>query len=425
MPSLTKVRSLRIFERVLLLFILIWTAVFAIIFIEFSLDRMELLAGVGILILLLLVRTFIQHSIDVWYTVALSQINYAHDDAFTALFERSPVAYLTIDPDGTIVESNPAAIKLLDTEVGKITQTNFFTQVAETEELDMQILREKVRAGMTLYDVELPLTTCTDESKWVMLSTYAYRGGSKRLLALVDITEQKLVDIAKSDFVALATHQLRTPIAAIRWNVELLQKSLGSVASEAQARYLTAVERNVLRMIALINDFLSVSKLEMGTYAASDEEIDLTEFFSSVVEEFAGKIAEKQIEFVRTELPPHVTIKIDSRLSHIIVSNLVSNAVKYLRPQGRVELSYQLQGEELTINVADNGIGIPEGELDKLFTKFYRASNAQSHQAEGTGLGLYIVKQSVDLLKGNITVESRQDIGTRFTVVLPVQVIAL
>jgi two-component system phosphate regulon sensor histidine kinase PhoR len=128
---------------------------------------------------------------------------------------------------------------------------------------------------------------------------------------------------------------------------------------------------------------------------------------------------------VRTEDPLQVVIKADDHLFHIIVSNLVSNAVKYLHPNGRIELSYQLTGTTLTIVVADNGIGIPEGELDKLFTKFYRASNAQSHQTEGTGLGLYIVKQSVELLGGTIEVAAKEDAGAHFTITLPVMVVSV
>lgn len=409
----------------MLLFVLSWTGGLAALYVTRGLATSELLAGTGILLLALVVRWFIQRAIDERCVVALSQSNYAHDDAFAALFERSPVAYLIINVEGKIIEANAAAIKLLQTETGAIMQTNFFNRVDADEAVDPSVLQGKVRAGMTLYDIEVPLATFAGRQIWVMLSTFSYRSGKERLLSLVDVTEQKHIDAAKSEFVALATHQLRTPIAAIRWNVELLQKNLAGTATEAQAKYLSKVERNVFRMINLINDFLSVSKLEMGTYAASEEDIELTDFFSSIIDEFAGKVTEKELELVRTELPPHVTIKADSRLFHIIVSNLVSNAVKYLRVQGKLELSYQLSGAELTIVVADDGIGIPEGELEQLFTKFYRASNAQSHQTEGTGLGLYIVKQSVELLGGRIGVESKEEKGARFTVVLPVKVVSL
>jgi len=176
----------------------------------------------------------------------------------------------------------------------------------------------------------------------------------------------------------------------------------------------------VLRMIALINDFLSVSKLEMGTYATNEEETILSDFITAILDEFSGKIAEKQIVVNRNSASDSVTIMTDYRLLHIIVSNLVSNAVKYLRQNGTLLISYDIQGREMVLTVKDDGIGIPKSEIEHLFTKFYRASNAQSHQTEGTGLGLYIVKQSVEQLGGTITVESNIDAGATFTVKLPI-----
>lgn len=425
MTSGGNLKLLRSLERIVLLFILIWMGGLSVLYATSGLERYELVAGGGVLVMALAVRWFIQRGIDERCIVAFSQSNYAHDDAFSSLFERSPVAYLVIDTEGNILEANPAAIKLLRTETGVIPSINFFSHIDTAEGIDPSVLQGKVRAGMTLYDVEVPIMTLTGEQIWVMLSAFSYRSGKQRLLVLVDVTEQKHIDTAKSEFVALATHQLRTPIAAIRWNVELLRKSLAGTVTEAQARYILKVERNIHRMIALINDFLSVSKLEMGSYATSEEDLDLSDFFASITDEYAGKITEKQIKLVQKEQPPHVIIKTDTRLFHIIVSNLVSNAVKYLNAQGVLEFLYQLDGQSLTITVADNGIGVPEGEVEKLFTKFYRASNAQSHQTEGTGLGLYIVKQSVELLGGRITVESKEDQGARFTVVLPVKVVSI
>jgi two-component system phosphate regulon sensor histidine kinase PhoR len=285
------------------------------------------------------------------------------------------------------------------------------------------VLIGKIKAGVIINDEELPIRTLSDETVWTIFTAVPYRNSGERLVSLVDITEQKNIDTAKSEFVALATHQLRTPIAAIRWNVELLERTVKDTKTESQIRYLTKINRNVQRMIDLINDFLSVSKLEMGTYAANLEKINLTNFFSSVVEEFSEKISGKNINLERKNNPPQLVIKTDSRLLHIIVSNLVSNSVKYSETSGNLLISYELTGTNLHIQIADDGIGIPEKELDNLFTKFYRATNAQEHQTEGTGLGLYIVKQSVEQLGGEIKVVSDTNKGALFAVDLPVEVI--
>jgi two-component system phosphate regulon sensor histidine kinase PhoR len=172
-------------------------------------------------------------------------------------------------------------------------------------------------------------------------------------------------------------------------------------------------------MTALINDFLSVSKLEMGTFATKQEEVELSEFCSGVADEYAEKINDRQLQLIRKEDPPQLMMKSDPRLLHVIVSNLLSNAVKYTKDSGRVWLMYEQRAERVRITIADNGIGVPRAEQEQLFSKFFRATNAQKHQTEGTGLGLYAVKRAVEMLKGTISVNSKQDEGTTFVVELP------
>jgi signal transduction histidine kinase len=177
-------------------------------------------------------------------------------------------------------------------------------------------------------------------------------------------------------------------------------------------------------MVSLINDFLSVSKLEMGTFASNQEAVNLTEFVDSIVDEFSEKISQKGLTLNRVDNPPQLQVMTDSRLLHIIVSNLLSNASKYSNPNGTLEFSYTLEGTMLEIVIKDDGIGIPENELERLFSKFFRATNAQVHQTQGTGLGLYVVKQSVEKLGGTIAVSSQENAGAQFTVKLPVTVLS-
>ena len=424
MPSTRKVRVYRFIEKTALAVFVVWSGGLAVLF---ALDRIaghELLAGIGVDIFILLLILVIQQTIDSWLVMSFSQSDLTQKDVFESLYERSPVGYLTLDTKGRVVNVNPSAVNLLQGSMDSFAGVNFYNFIKDEGEVDLEVLERKVEAGLTVNDMEVPMETIAGNYIWVMVSVSPYRNSGERLVSLIDITEKKNIDTAKSEFVALATHQLRTPIAAIRWNVELLERSLKTIKTESQTRYLAKIERNVLRMINLINDFLSVSKLEMGTYAAEAVSLDLSEFFESVVDKFVEKINEKQIALDRHEVPAHAVINTDSRLIHIIVSNLMSNAVKYSKTNGQLTFSYQLSGSSLQIVVADDGIGIPEGELDKLFTKFYRASNAQSHQTEGTGLGLYIVKQSVEQLGGGITVQSGEDKGARFVVTLPVSVVS-
>lgn len=384
----------------------------------------EIYAGTGLVVLVLALFIFVQRKIDKTIDVAIGQSGYVQDEVFASLYEKSPVAYLTIDSAGKITEANGAAVKLLDAEVNSLLNISFFLFIQPDEKTDPSVLMSKINAGLTVNEVEVSIKTQKDKLKWVTMSVSTLRNDGQRLVSLMDITEKKNVDMAKSEFVALATHQLRTPISAIRWNVELLNKKLGDSKTENQIRYLTKIERNVHRMIDLINDFLSVSKLEMGTYASNVINIKMQNFFETIIEESAEKITSKQLQLEKKFSPTDLIVKTDERLFHIIVSNLMTNAVKYAHPNGKLQLSYELKGNMVEVIVADEGIGVPEAEIQKLFTKFYRATNAQTHQTEGTGLGLYVVKQSVEQLGGSISVSSVEEKFTVFTVNIPMSIVS-
>ncbi len=348
-----------------------------------------------------------------------SQLQFTVNEKFSSLYERSPVPYIITNLAGDIVLFNPASIKLFESTTDTLGGLNFYDLVSMKNEDELTVVIGKISSGITVDDIQMKLQTVAGNTKWISLSANVYEIKNQRIMLLSDITQEKIVDTAKSEFVALATHQLRTPIAAIRWNLELLQKNLKETKTDIQNRYMLKIEKNTMRMIALINDFLSVSKLEMGTFESKVEEINLTKFFDTVVEEYTEKIFEKNIDVKRLYNPVNAVLSFDIRLFHIVISNLISNAVKYASDASQLKISYELIDKTLSITITNSGIGIPKAEINKLFTKFYRATNAQSYHAEGTGLGLYIVKQSVIKLGGTIDVTSDKDQETCFTVRLP------
>lgn len=338
---------------------------------------------------------------------------------FLTLYEHSPVPYLILDRHGTISMYNLAAVRILETTTEALIGEPFVPFLAHDDETYLASIHREFAARRVVTDTEIQIETVNGQRRWVLLFVFLHNDGQEQLVALVDITHQKEVDAAKSEFVALATHQLRTPISAIRWNAELLQKSIATTLNDTQQEYFAKIERNILRMVSLINDFLNVSKLEMGTFATEPAPVRLREHFESVAEEFSNMIHEKSIELERHYDPEDLTTMVDERLLHIIVSNLLSNAVKYVPDAGRVEFRYERSGHDILIVVADTGIGVPAAEQSQLFTKFFRASNAQAHRAEGTGLGLYVVDQSVKKLGGTMEMQSEEGVGTRFEIRLP------
>jgi PAS domain S-box-containing protein len=349
-----------------------------------------------------------------------TQVSYETEEQFLTMYDRSPTPYLIINREGVILKFNQAAILLFESTGSALGKANLFSFVDSLDHGDVSILVGKIQNGLTIDEQEVCIHTSKGGERWVLLSTYEFQTADERLVALVDVTQQKIVDRAKSEFVALATHQLRTPISAIRWNVELLERNLSNTKTSDQDRYLLKINRNVKRMIALINDFLSVSKLETGSFATTLEAVPLAGFFASVVDEYTENITEKRLQLSTSFEPADFVFTTDKHLLHIIVSNLVSNAVKYSTHDGYLHITYRLEAGSIRIEVANQGIGIPPQEIGNLFTKFYRATNAQAHHTEGTGLGLYVVKQSTEKLGGTIEVASVENGETKFAVQLPV-----
>ncbi len=383
---------------------------------------LEFVIGAGVALLFgVVLYVMTSRIISERISILVTQSNFSNDTQSLLLFERSPVPYVTIDKKGNIQSINQAAVKILNSTIESLLKSNFLNRLVASEKSDVSIIAGKVKAGLTLNDVEVALRPDNDDDIWVLLSSYTNPQTSQTTISLVDVTQAKKVDEAKSEFVALATHQLRTPIAAIRWNTELLKKRIPAEVSESTERYFAKINRNVDRMTSLINDFLNVSKLELGTFATEPKVINLQEFVNNAVDEFNEKFEQKFISLERKELPADFSFVTDERLLQIIISNLLSNAVKYVKDSGVIWFTTEVHDNMLIIQVADNGIGIPANEIGSLFTKFYRATNAKSLQTQGTGLGLYIVKQATEQLKGTITVMSDFDKGAAFTVSLPLR----
>ena len=384
-------------------------------------SRWYWIAGIGVLVVLGLARLYIETRLHQGLIAALERAELADNSTFDMLYNNSPVAYVTLNQSGALVNYNAAAVQLLETNFSDLGGRSFFSLC--DPEFDHSVLVEKIKAGLTINELEMPLRTVMGSTVWVLLSVFSLRERGELLLTLVNITEQKKIDTAKSEFVALATHQLRTPIAAIRYAADLLTKHIVDGQTERNATYLDKINRNVLRMLALINDFLHVSKLEMGTFATEASSITVNAFLDDILEEFEGRIANQHIAVTRRGEPATQTMSTDPRLLNIILSNIISNAVKYTPPEGSLDVSYASDGQVIRFAITDTGIGIPEAEIPQLFRKFFRASNAQSQHTEGTGLGLYIVQEAAKQLGGSIEVASEEGKGTTFTVILPLQLI--
>lgn len=237
-----------------------------------------------------------------------------------------------------------------------------------------------------------------------------------------DITKEKEIDSAKTEFVSLASHQLRTPLSAINWYTEMLLSEDAGAITDMQREYLGEVSRGSRRMVELVNALLNVSRIELGTFAVQPEPTDVVELARDVINELKSKILEKKlrIEEVYAENLPKMMV--DPKLTRIVFQNLLTNAVKYTPEEGKISISIAMSADEtmFTIAVSDTGYGIPKEDQSRIFTKLFRASNIREKETDGTGLGLYIIKSIVEHSGGTVTFESEEGKGTTFTLTLPV-----
>lgn len=234
------------------------------------------------------------------------------------------------------------------------------------------------------------------------------------------IIKEKQIDKAKTEFVSLASHQLRTPLTSIKWNSELLLAGDAGDLSKKQKDHISEIYKGNERMVTLVNSLLNVSRMDMNTFSIEPEPIDIVNFTKQLTKEMKPKLAERKIK-LNEKYDKIGEVDLDPRLMRIIIENLLTNAIKYTPEKGKINLSITKSAKNLIIEVKDTGYGIPEGQKSKIFSKLFRADNVKVKDTEGTGLGLYLVNSIVKAIHGKISFKSKENKGTLFRIELPAQ----
>jgi PAS domain S-box-containing protein len=355
-----------------------------------------------------------------------------------ALLESIADGVIATDEGGIITLMNRAAQKMLGQEFAEAEGKSVFDAIPLVEEQGNLIPREKRPLYLALAGTTTTTTSSATESPYY----YLCRGGAnfpaavkaspilldKEIIGAVvvfrDITHEMEIDRAKSEFVSLASHQLRTPLGITKWYLEVLQKEeYLKKAPKTVLDYFNQLQKNNDRVLALVRELLSVSRIDQGRVKDDPKHVDVGKLTQDIVEEMQPVAKSKKVEVhfgIGHQKLPMLTI--DPLRLHEVIENLISNAIEYTPALGTVDVSMVKNNETLLISVKDTGIGISVAELGKIYTKFFRAQRAVAQNPEGSGLGLYVVKSYVESWGGKVTVESVEGKGSTFTITLPIKV---
>lgn len=313
-----------------------------------------------------------------------------------------PQGTILIGSDERIIYANPVASDIIGAVPG--TLTGLTPHPLQTAVRDCRRLGEQV---------DVVVSSGTPERKIRGVAT-PFAGEERILLVLVDVTDRERVASVRRDFVANASHELKTPVSSIIAASEALTVAV-SRGDDSALGFASSIEQSARQLNRLVSDLLDLSRLERDTPEV--EPVQLDHVLKEQIARFSDTASEKGID-LSVDAPPTV-VRGNRRDLSIVFGNLIDNAIAYTPPEGSVAVALTTRGDFVEVTVADTGAGIPGRDLDRIFERFYRVDAARSRATGGTGLGLSIVKHSVESHGGTVTASSELGAGSTFTVRLP------
>ena len=356
----------------------------------------------------------------------------AERNKLTTTIESIADGVLALDYDGVVITINPAALRMfgfsMKDVIGKKIDDIVKMFEGDKRLLFSQLITKKRLTKDTIISQKenLKIITTFGKQVYVNLTSSAIKEGLEvglgAIITVTDISGEKELEEMKLDFVSMAAHELRTPLTAIRGYLSVLQEELTKALSKEQQSFLDKAFISSSQLAALVENLLSVSKIERGAMKIEAEAQNWKVSLQEIITNFSPLAKEKDIKLILNcpdNLPPVMVDKF--RISEVL-SNLVGNALNYTNAGGSVEISAEYdKGKKMMVTrIKDTGQGIPESAITHLFTKFFRVSGVLEQGSKGTGLGLYISKAIITMHKGDIKVESTLGKGSTFSFTIPV-----
>ena len=319
---------------------------------------------------------------------------------------------IAFDMEGKVIHINPAAINLLSLD----NKDNTFDKIFKKLKIDINM--EKV--------IYLDNWTSSEQrkninDKFVNILFVPFQDENDRpagvITVIQDITEHVKLDNMRKEFVADVSHELKTPITSIMGYSDTLLE--GEYDEDTRMKFLKVISSEARRMARLVTDLLTLSRYDSKKITSEITTFDLGELVKKCIEKLKFEIEKKKhnVEcFVTASVPPVVADKYGIER---VVLNILSNSIKYTSENGKIKVYVGFVYNDAYIKIIDNGIGIPEGDLERIFERFYRVDKARSREMGGTGLGLSIAKEILDQNKGNISIKSKVGEGTEVVIKIP------
>lgn len=344
-------------------------------------------------------------------------------EQFKRFYDMSPVPYVLINKAGLVDRPNKAAVRFFGMKGEELTGENLFAFLSTPDKPEKAGLVKARFERRIPIDQELMMARKrSGEERWVMLSVgdITTPGSSVHtgLVTIVDVHEQKELERIKTEFLSLASHQLRAPLANIKWYIDFLLHRRTEELTDSVREYLARMNDRNEDMIDLVNTLLNMSRIELGRVKVEKEQVDIEKLIHGVEEELKPEAERKHISLT-ANIPAGITTNTDPRLVRIIVQNLLSNALRYTPEGGSASIAVAQNGKDISVAVSDTGIGIPPDEQGKIFSKLYRASNAKKVEVNGNGIGLYMCKALSESLGGSLAFTTELNKGTTFTLTIP------
>ncbi|MDO8604636.1 MAG: ATP-binding protein [bacterium] len=337
-----------------------------------------------------------------------------------------------IDPEYKIVLVNTKALEIFAMKEEELagrdlrSVVKFFKkkEILDVKDWPTEEMFRTKRAVTTSLEDSFCITTDGREAELPVALSIAPLSGRFHgaVIVIRDIAGDYALDEAKSGFISVASHQLRTPLTSIRWYSEMLLSEDAGTLNDSQRDFMKEIHGGAERLYQTVDLLLGISRIESGKIKADRTPIDMSMFTSEVAKEIGPQLEDKKLTLKVS--PPErdpVVVWLDSIILRQVILNLISNAISYTNKDGIIEIKWWVEdsGKEAVVSVSDNGIGIPEAQRSRIFSKFFRAENARAQIPDGTGLGLALVKDLVDSWGGRVWFESEEGKGTTFFFTVP------